>query len=87
MCPPRYGFAPDIPHVSMWNQKVLPYGFQSGGLVNESHQNIPDGVLSKDDNDTVFARLMPGELVIPVKHVRTVSQFLKKKGIKLPHME
>jgi len=86
MCPPRYGFAPDVPHISMWSHKIAPYGYANGGLVDESHQNIPDGVLPKDDPDKVFARLQAGELIIPVKHVPYVSKMLKKKGIKLNGM-
>jgi hypothetical protein len=80
------GFAPNVPHVSMWNHKIAPIGYANGGMVDESHVNIPDGVLPKDDPDKVFARLMPGELIIPVKHVPLVSKMLKKKGIKLPNM-
>lgn len=83
MCPPRYGFAPNIPHVSMWGMPV----FADGGMVDESHVNIPDGVLKKNDPDRVLVRLMPGELVVPKKHVSLVSQFLKKNGIKLSGMK
>lgn len=86
MCPPRFGFSPNVPHVSMWNNKVMPFGYSNGGMVDESHENIPDGVLKKDDPDKVYARLQVGEMVIPKKHVYTVSQFLKKKGIILPNM-
>lgn len=93
----RYGFAPNIPHVSMWGMPV----FADGGmvdespplgvmrlpqLVDESHVNIPDGVLKKNDPDRVLVRLMPGELVVPKKHVPLVSQFLKENGIKLSGM-
>jgi len=83
MCPPRYGFAPNIPHVSMWGMPV----FTDGGMVDESHVNIPDGILKKDDPDRVLVRLMPGELVIPKKHVSLVSSMLKSKGIKLRGMK
>ena len=86
MCPPRYGFSPMVPHVSMWSDKILPMGYANGGMVDESHVNIPDGVLPKNDPDKVFARLMPGELVIPKKHVPYVAKMLKKKGIKLNGM-
>ena len=98
MCPPRYGYAqdlprqvrnaemksliPTIPHVTMWG---LPQ-FDNGGMVAESHVNIPNGILKKDDPDRVLVRLMPGELVVPKKHVSLVSQFLKKNGIKLSGM-
>lgn len=84
MCPPYFSLSPNVPHVTMWNDKILPYQFNNGGMVNENHQNIPDGVLKKDDPDKVFARLQAGELIVPVKHVPLVSKFLKKKGIKLP---
>ena len=98
MCPPRYGFAPNIPHVSMWGMPVFANGGRipegnlapvqrTGGLVDESHVNIPDGILKKDDPDRVLVRLMPGELVVPKKHVSLVSQFLKKNGIKLSGMK
>ena len=83
MCPPRYGFTPNIPHVSMWGMPV----FADGGMVDESHVNIPDGILKKDDPDRVLVRLMPGELVIPKKHVSLVSSMLKSKGIKLRGMK
>jgi len=96
MCPPRYGFAPNIPHVSMWGMPVFapPNGgyiapavrgvFTDGGMVDESHVNIPDGILKKDDPDRVLVRLMPNELVVPVKHVKKVVKFLKSQGIHLP---
>lgn len=86
MCPPYFSLSPNVPHVTMWNDKILPYPFNNGGMVNENHQNIPDGVLKKNDKDTVFARLMPGELIIPVKHVKLVSKFLKNRNINLPGM-
>lgn len=82
MCPPRYGFAPIIPHVSMWG---MP-NFADGGMVEQEHVNIPNGILKKDDPDRVLVRLMPGELVIPKKHVGRVAKMLRKKGIILPGM-
>lgn len=91
MCPGRgfqqHGFAPYVPHVTMWSDKVVPYGFANGGMVEEEHVNIPDGVLKKNDPDKVLVRLMPGELIIPVKHVAKVGKFLRKSGIKLPGLE
>jgi len=84
MC--RYSFVPNVPHITMWNDKIAPIGYNNGGMVDESHINIPDVILPKGDPDKVFARLMPGELIIPVKHVPYVSQMLKNKGIKLPNM-
>lgn len=78
-----YSLVPNIPHVSMWG---MPQ-FRDGGMVDESHVNIPDGILKKDDPDRVLVRLMPGELVIPQKHVSRVSAMLKAKGIILPGMK
>ena len=85
MCPGKGmmgGFAPNIPHVSMWG---MP-NFANGGMVQEDHVNIPDGILKKDDPDRVLVRLMPGELVIPKKHVSLVRELLRSKKIKLPGM-
>lgn len=67
----------------MWGMPV----FADGGMVDESHVNIPNGILKKDDPDRVLVRLMPGELVVPKKHVSLVSGFLKKNGIKLSGMK
>lgn len=90
MCPGRgfqqHGYAPFVPHVTMWSDKVVPYGYANGGMVEEEHINIPDGVLPKDDPDKVYARLQAGEMIIPKKHVSVVSRFLRKSGIKLPGM-
>jgi len=77
------GFVPNVPHVSMWG---MP-NFASGGMVEEEHVNIPNGILKKDDPDRVLVRLMPGELVIPKKHVGRVADMLRKKGIILPGMK
>jgi hypothetical protein len=67
----------------MWGMPI----FNNGGMVDESHVNIPDGILKKDDPDRVLVRLMPGELVIPKKHVSMVASMLKSKGIKLRGMK
>jgi hypothetical protein len=75
-----YSLSPNIPHVSMWGMPV----FTDGGMVDESHVNIPDGILKKDDPDRVLVRLMPGELVIPKRHVPLVREMLRSKKIKLP---
>ena len=64
----------------MWGMPV----FTDGGMVDESHVNIPDGILKKDDPDRVLVRLMPGELVIPKRHVPLVREMLRSKKIKLP---
>lgn len=91
MCPGRgfslHGYGPNVPHVTMWNDKVVPFGYANGGVVDESHINIPDGVLKKDDPDKVLVRLMPGELIVPKKHVAKVGKFLRKSGIKLPGLK
>lgn len=90
MCPGRgmlHGYAPTVPHVTMWSDKIMPYGFANGGVVHPAHVNIPDGVLKPSDPDRVLVRLMPGELIIPTKHVPMVGSFLRKKGIKLPGLE
>ena len=90
MCPGRgfqqHGYAPNIPHVTMWSDKVVPYGYANGGMVRESHENIPTEALEHGDPDKVFARLQAGEMIIPKKHVSVVSRFLRKKGIILPGM-
>ena len=35
-------------------------------------------------NDSVKAILQPNEIVIPVKHAKTVSKLLRQNNIKLP---
>jgi hypothetical protein len=57
-----------------------------GGKVLTSDINIPDGVVAEDDPDRVLTRLMPGELVIPLPHVKRVTKWLKSQKIKLPGM-
>jgi len=64
---------------------MQPYSFREGGMVSLSQATLRDR-LPPDDVDTVPARLQPGELVIPVKHVGTVMSFLKGKNINLPGM-
>jgi hypothetical protein len=81
MCPPLYGFVPPTKHISL----MQPYRFKEGGLVSPSQATLRDR-LPPDDVDTVPARLQPGELVIPLKHVGTVMSFLKSKKINLPNM-
>lgn len=66
---------------------IPPKNFQAGGRVKASHKNVPRALLKPHDPDTVFARLMPGELVIPKKHVKAVVPMLKKAGIKLPNVK
>jgi hypothetical protein len=74
-----YGFVPPTRHISL----MQPYSFKDGGLVSHSQATLRER-LPPDDVDTVPARLQPGELVIPVKHVGTVMSFLKGKNINLP---
>ena len=66
--------------------KIKPNNFRKGGKVLKKHKNIPKGALPKGDVDTAFARLQVGELVIPKKHTKKVSKFLKEEGIKLSGM-
>lgn len=58
--------------------------FVNGGVVLTEMINIPKDSLRKGDEDRVYARLQPGELVIPKKHVNDVVRFLKMENIKLP---
>jgi hypothetical protein len=67
------------------NPKVIyPHSFVHGGKVQTNQMNIPRFMLKPDDHDTVFARLMPNEIVIPLPHVKKVEKFLRKENIKLP---
>jgi hypothetical protein len=68
------------------NKMIKARNYRSGGAVKSAHKNIPKGALPKGDVDTVYARLQPGEVVIPKKHSKTVAKFLKEKKIKLPGM-
>ena len=63
---------------------VKPRSFVAGGKVKASHKNIPAVALKPKDPDRVLARLMPGEIVIPVKHTKKIKAYLKKEKIKLP---
>jgi len=63
---------------------VKPRPFGKGGKVKPSHKNIPVHALRPKDPDQVLARLMPGEIVIPVKHASKVKKMLKDAKIKLP---
>lgn len=86
MCPPLYGFVPPPNNISLMGLRTQPVPFVKGGKVLKKHQNIPKQSLKKGDPDTVYARVQAGELVIPKKHVKKVSAYLKKEKIKLPHM-
>lgn len=84
MCPGKsFNLLPPTEHVTL----MRPQAYADGGKVLEDHVNIPKRVLARDDDpDRVLARLQPGELIVPVKHVKKVVQFLKSQGIKLPRM-
>jgi hypothetical protein len=59
---------------------------KDGGMVDASNVNVPVRALAPNDPDRVLVRLMPGELVVPKKHVGQVAKFLKSKKINLPGM-
>lgn len=65
-------------------QLIAPHNFVGGGKVSAKHKNIPAKALKPKDPDRVLARLMPGEIVIPVKYVSKVKKMLKQAKIKLP---
>lgn len=64
--------------VRAWNTKARNY--MRGGSVTGS-LGMTQGQLR---GDSVRALLTPGEIVIPVKHARRVSSYLRSKNIKLP---
>ena len=55
------------------DNKIVPRVYLAGGKVKASDKNIPAHILKKGDPDRVLARLMPGEIVIPVKHASYVN--------------
>jgi hypothetical protein len=65
---------------------MAPYRFVGGGVVSPAQATIPKEMLPHGDVDTVPARLQPGELVIPLKHVDMVKSYLMSKKIYLPNM-
>ena len=65
---------------------IQPKVYVAGGKVKTAHRNIPATALAAGDQDRVLARLMPGEIVIPVKHASKVKKMLKAAKIKLPGM-
>lgn len=84
MCPNRqFSILPPTEHVTL----MTPKGYAYGGMVLGKDVNIPMGVLHEDDPDKVLARLAPGELIIPLKHVPVVVKYLKSQNIKLPRMK
>ena len=66
------------------NLHIRPHYFYDGGMVKHHHINIPKEYLKKGDDDRVLARLMEGEIVIPLPYVKKAEQWLKKEHIKLP---
>ena len=56
--------------------------YKQGGYVYSS----PHMTQKQLQNDSVLAVLRPNEIVIPVKHAKTVAKFLKSKNIKLPNL-
>ena len=79
----QYSILPPTQHITLMRPKNYAYG----GMVSAQDVNIPMGVLHEDDPDKVLARLMPGELIIPLKHVPAVVKYLKSQNIKLPRMK
>jgi len=65
-----------------FNKKFRTRYYYSGGQV------LPHPKMSKKmlTVDSVKAILQPGEIVIPVKHVKKVTTLLKNANIKLPNM-
>ena len=84
MCPGRvlFSMAPPTEHITLLKPKAMAYG----GMVMPEDVNIPVRAIAPDDPDRVLVRLQPNELVIPVKHVKLVTKFLKDKKIILPRM-
>ena len=62
-----------------------PLSFVQGGPVHRHDQNLDPRYLRVNKQDTVLARLMPGEIVIPVRHAGVVKRFLRQQHIHLPH--
>lgn len=84
MCPGRvlFSLTPPTEHITLLQPKAMA----NGGIVLPSDVNIPSHVVAEDDPDRVLVRLMPGELVIPTKHVKRVVKYLKSQKISLPRM-
>lgn len=81
MCPGKiFNLLPPTQHITLMRPKSYAYG----GMVLPEHINIPMGVVAQEDPDKVLVRLAPNELIVPVKHVSKVVQFLKSQGIRLP---
>ena len=63
-----------------FNRKFRTKYFFNGGLVKK-HKNMTKKHMI---NDSIKAILQPNEIVIPVKHAKTVSKLLRQNNIKLP---
>lgn len=79
---PVFSVLPRTEHITL----LKPRAMVNGGMVSARDVNIPIRALAEDDPDRVLVRLMPGELVVPVKHVPIVRSFLKRRKITLPRM-
>ena len=77
-----FSILPPTQHITLMKPKAMAYG----GRVMRDDINIPTGMLAEDDPDRVLTRLMPGELVIPLPHVKKVVKFLKSQKIILPRL-
>lgn len=77
-----FSLAPPTEHITLMKPKAMLYG----GMVKQSDINIPSRVVARNDPDRVLTRLTPGEMVVPVRHVPIVQEFLKGRKIKLPGM-
>jgi hypothetical protein len=64
--------------------RIKSINFINGGFVKKKHSTIPKNMIKVSKKDSVLVRVMPGEIVIPLKHTKKIKQFLKKKNIKLP---
>ena len=67
--------------VHPFNAKPRQYD-KTGGFVKR-HNNMTYAQLH---GDSVIARVMPGEIVIPLKYTRQVKRYLKRSKIKLPNL-
>jgi hypothetical protein len=90
MCPPKKPALFEFKHMKKGGTvKVVDSKPFKGGRINDKPGRTPETisirVKTKDlKPDRVPAILQAGEIVIPKKHVKTVTKFLKEKKIKLP---
>ena len=66
--------------VKIYNNK--PRNYIKGGFVSKRHNMT----LKQLQNDSVSAILKPGEIVMPTKDTKLITNLKKKKSIKLPNM-